>query len=69
MITSVASIPLRGVIEGFYGRPWPAAARALYAHWLADLDLNCYLYAPKADPYLRRSWASHWPAAQWQSLC
>lgn len=68
MTANPASIPLRGVIEGFYGKPWPAAARALYAHWLADLGLNCYLYAPKADPYLRRSWASHWPDAQWQSL-
>jgi len=60
--------PLRGVIEGFYGSSWPVDVRARYARWLADLGLNCYLYAPKADPYLRRAWTGHWPDREWSAL-
>ena len=62
------SIPLRGVMEAFYGTPWPMSARLSYARWLSELGLNCYLYAPKADPYLRRAWSDHWPAVEWRAL-
>ncbi len=68
MVATANPQPLRGVIEGFYGSPWPAEARSLYAAWLAELGLNCYLYAPKADPYLRRAWTEHWPEDEWCML-
>lgn len=68
MVSTPAPAPLRGVIEGFYGSSWPAEIRMHYASWLADLGLNCYLYAPKADPYLRRAWTEHWPDREWRAL-
>ncbi len=59
---------LAGVVEGFYGRPWPQQARLRYARLLPSMGLNSYLYCPKADPYLRRAWQQHWPEAEWREL-
>lgn len=64
MATSV----LAGIVEGFYGRPWSHDLRLAYANFLPALGLNTYLYAPKADPWLRKRWQEHWPAAQWAEL-
>jgi hyaluronoglucosaminidase len=52
-----------GVIEGFYGRPWSWQERAETAAFLAPHGYRFYLYAPKADPYLRRRWQEEHPAA------
>ncbi|MEH6582143.1 MAG: beta-N-acetylglucosaminidase domain-containing protein [Halioglobus sp.] len=49
-----------GVVEGFYGRPWPHSARLAYAGYLSQLGLNSYLYCPKSDPFLRRRWQELW---------
>lgn len=57
-----------GVLEGFFGRPWTHSARLAYADWLPALGLDYYLYAPKADPWLRRRWHEDWPAQQWREL-
>ncbi|MEM6580088.1 MAG: beta-N-acetylglucosaminidase domain-containing protein [Pseudomonadota bacterium] len=59
---------LRGVVEGFYGRPWSFEVRRDYARFIADLGLNTYLYCPKSDPYLRKQWQSDWPNEQWLQL-
>lgn len=56
--------PVLGVIEGFYGRPWPRKSRLAMLEWLPGLGLDAYLYAPKADAYLRRAWRDRWPGAQ-----
>lgn len=53
-------MPLLGVIEGFYGRPWSQSDRLFLLEHLTDLGLNLYLYAPKADPSLRREWQRPW---------
>jgi hyaluronoglucosaminidase len=37
----------RGVIEGFFGRPWTWQARADYATFLGQNDYQYYIYAPK----------------------
>ncbi len=55
------NLPLFGVIEGFYGRPWDDAARLQIADWLPRIGIDRYLYAPKADAFLRRNWTSPWP--------
>ena len=52
-----------GLIEGFYGRPWSWAARAHAAATLKPHGYNFYLYAPKADAYLRRRWREPHPHA------
>jgi hyaluronoglucosaminidase len=45
-----------GIIEGFYGKPWTWAERAETVGFLAAHEYRFYLYAPKADQYLRRKW-------------
>ena len=50
-----------GLIEGFYGRPWTPAARAETIAFLKPDGYDFYLYAPKADPYLRRRWREPFP--------
>lgn len=45
-----------GIIEGFFGRPWCWDARADLVSLLARHGYSFYLYAPKADPFLRRRW-------------
>ncbi|MBR9989211.1 MAG: beta-N-acetylglucosaminidase domain-containing protein [Gemmatimonadetes bacterium] len=50
-----------GIIEGFYGRPWSWKQRAEAASFLAPHGYRFYLYAPKADPYLRRRWQEPHP--------
>lgn len=63
------SLPVElGIIEGFYGRPWSWAARAETVRALAPHGYRFYLYAPKADPYLRRRWREPHPAGERESL-
>jgi hyaluronoglucosaminidase len=57
-----------GVIEGFFGRPWDWAARLSGADFLSDCGFQFYIYAPKADPYLRRRWREPLPAATMRHL-
>ena len=59
---------LTGILEGFYGRPWPFETRLAYADFLSQAGLNTALYCPKADPYLRKQWQSDWPEPEWQQL-
>jgi hyaluronoglucosaminidase len=47
---------IRGVIEGFYGRPWSHEQRLELIAFIGDRGMNRYVYAPKDDPYLRRAW-------------
>ena len=53
--------PTLGIIEGFYGKPWTWEARAETMRFLAPHGYSFYLYAPKADVYLRRRWQEHHP--------
>jgi hyaluronoglucosaminidase len=60
--------PELGIIEGFYGRPWSWSERAETIAFLAPRGYSFYLYAPKAEPYLRRLWAEPFPADTFASL-
>jgi hyaluronoglucosaminidase len=51
-----------GLIEGYYGRPWDWAARADQVVALAPHGYRFFIYAPKADPFLRRRWREDHPA-------
>src|SRR5687767_15258752 len=53
--------PELGVIEGYYGKPWSWKERAETATFLAGHGYGFYLYAPKADPWLRRLWREPHP--------
>ena len=59
--TPHAHTPELGTIEGFYGRPWSWEARGENVAYLAPHGYRFYLYAPKADPYLRRRWREEHP--------
>ena len=48
--------PELGIIEGFYGKPWDWDARKDTISFLAPHGFRFYMYAPKADPFLRRRW-------------
>jgi hyaluronoglucosaminidase len=57
-----------GIIEGFYGRPWSWDARRSTVEFLAEYGYRFYLYAPKADAFLRRRWQEPHPADTAQQL-
>ncbi len=52
---------IRGIVEGFYGTPWSMTARKDYSRFLKNNKFNFYLYAPKADQYLRKKWSVGFP--------
>ena len=54
-------IPELGVIEGFYGKPWSWEEREQTVRFLSPHGFRFYIYAPKADPYLRRKWQEDHP--------
>ncbi|WP_395671238.1 beta-N-acetylglucosaminidase domain-containing protein [Phenylobacterium sp.] len=57
-----------GVIEGFFGRPWTWAERTETLRFLGGRGYGFWLYAPKADPYLRRRWREPYPEAELAEL-
>jgi hyaluronoglucosaminidase len=58
----------RGVIEGFFGKPWSWSARLSGLDFLRDYGYRFYVYAPKSDPFLRRRWREPMPAQTMQQL-
>jgi hypothetical protein len=57
-----------GIVEGYYGRPWSWEERTRTAEFLAGHDYDFFLYAPKADAFLRRRWREPHPQAQAREL-
>lgn len=57
-----------GIIEGFYGKPWTWEEREATVAFLAPHGYRFYLYAPKADAFLRRHWQQDHPAATADAL-
>jgi hypothetical protein len=62
------SLPVRGTVEGFYGRPWSHAERLAHLEFSARIGLNTYVYAPKDDPYHRTRWRHPYPARELAQL-
>jgi hyaluronoglucosaminidase len=52
----------RGIVEGFYGRPWAHADRLWWIERLAELGMNTYVVAPKDDALQRERWREAYPA-------
>ncbi|UKY48808.1 beta-N-acetylhexosaminidase family protein [Streptomyces inhibens] len=63
-VVDYPSMPQRGVVEGFYGRPWTHRTRLAQLAFYGQMKLNTYLYAPKDDPYERDRWRDRYPAGQ-----
>lgn len=51
-----------GLIEGYYGRPWSWPARDETVTFLKKHGYDFYIYAPKADAFLRKRWRESHPA-------
>lgn len=47
---------IRGILEGFYGKPWPDDGRVDIIDWMSDYKYNIFLYTPKDDHKLRFGW-------------
>jgi hypothetical protein len=60
--------PELGIIEGFFGRPYSWDERADMVRALAPAGYGFYLYAPKADGYLRRRWREPYPDPELETL-
>ena len=60
--------PELGLIEGFFGRPWSWQARDEAVRFLAPHGYRFFLYAPKADPFLRRRWQDPHPDGELEAL-
>ena len=54
-------IPYRGLVEGFYGRPWSWEGRRKVMDFLGHYNLNTYIYGPKDDPYHHAQWREPYP--------
>lgn len=44
-------LPVRGVVEGFYGTPWSHEVRMSLIDFYGTYKMNTYIYGPKDDPY------------------
>jgi hyaluronoglucosaminidase len=54
---------IRGLIEGFYGRPWSWGERVEVMQVCAPAGLATYVHAPKDDPLHRERWRERWTSA------
>ena len=58
------SFNLRGVLIGYYGRPWSHGERMESIKWMAENGFNTLIWAPKDDPYQRANWREPYPQPQ-----
>lgn len=65
LIKDWPELEFRGVVEGFYGRPWSHAVRLSLIDFYGRQKLNTYIYGPKDDPYHSSpNWRQPYPADQ-----
>ena len=55
--TGAPAFAERGIVEGFYGRPWTHEQRLDMIRFIGERGMNRFVYAPKDDPLMRREWA------------
>lgn len=67
-ISDYPSMPVRGIIEGFYGKPWSMAQRAAHIEFLSGMKANTYIYSPKDDIYARDKWREPYPVETLKDL-
>lgn len=64
----MSSTPELGIIEGYFGAPWNWADRTTVMRALAPHGYRFFMYAPKADAFLRRRWREPHPKATHDAL-
>jgi hyaluronoglucosaminidase len=57
-----------GVIEGFFGKTWSWNTRQTYTSFLKENGFNFYIYAPKADKFIRELWQQNWSIQEQEEL-
>ncbi|AQU68689.1 beta-N-acetylglucosaminidase domain-containing protein [Streptomyces niveus] len=55
---------VRGMTEGFYGKPWGHQERLAQLDFMGRTKQNRYLYAPGDDAFRQARWREPYPAAQ-----
>jgi hypothetical protein len=60
--------PALGLIEGYYGKPWSWRAREETIAFLKQYGYDFYIYAPKADAFLRKRWRETHPPEEATAL-
>ena len=55
-ISSAPDFKVRGVVEGFYGKPWSHQQRLKAIENFGDFNFNTYFIAPKDVPWQRFNW-------------
>ena len=53
---------VRGVVEGFYGKPWSHVQRLRAISYFGDYNMNAYFIAPKDVPWQRFNWRAQFDA-------
>ncbi len=62
-VNDYPTLPLRGVVEGFYGTPWSHEVRLSLIDFFGRFKMNTYVYGPKDDPYHSSpNWRLPYPA-------
>ena len=67
-LSDYPSFALRGVVEGFYGKPYSHEQRMAIMPLLQKLKMNAYIYAPKDDLYHRDRWREEYPKEEMKNL-
>lgn len=68
-IDDYPDLPLRGVVEGFYGTPWSHEVRLSLIDFYGRFKMNSYLYGPKDDPYHSSpNWRLPYPEKEAQNI-
>ncbi len=67
-VVDFPSFPERGIVEGFYGKPWSHLERLDMLRFEGEHGMNVYYYAPKDDPYHRNLWREPYSPAKTRQL-
>ena len=67
-VTDWPDVPLRGLVEGFYGNPYSEANRMSFFEMFGEQKMNIYIYGPKDDAYHRGRWRENYPAEQAEKI-
>lgn len=67
-VKDAPTMPIRGVIEGFYGEAWTHEFRLELFGFMGKYKMNTYMYAPKDDPKHRAQWRSTYTGAELERM-
>lgn len=62
-INDYADLKERGIIEGFYGLPYPNDVRKDLMRYMMRYKMNTYVYGPKCDDYHSNHWKDPYPTS------